>query len=441
MTESRPIRLVSQPVNAEIQVPGSKSITNRALVLAALADGESILENALFSEDSHWCAECLRQLGIDVTADEQAERFTIHGLGGKLPAQSADLFVGNSGTTARFVVAAAALGYGEYRFDGVPRMRQRPIGNLLKTLRSLGAEINSSDDCFPLTVYGRGLSGGATEIDATESSQLLSALLQVAPYAAQDVTINVTGTIVSQPYIDITLKMMEQFGVAVTRPEMALTAANGHGHDNAHYRNYFIRAQQRYRSQRYVIEPDASNATYFFAAAAVTGGRVRVPHLSSASMQGDAHFVDILEQMGCTVTRADDYLEVKGPDRLKGIDEIDMNAMSDTAQTLAAIAPFAESPVHIRNIEHVRHKETDRIHAIVTELRKLNVRVDEFRDGVKIYPSTVQPAAIDTYDDHRMAMAFSVIGLVVPGIQINDPDCTRKTFPDFFARFEKLYSS
>jgi 3-phosphoshikimate 1-carboxyvinyltransferase len=443
MTESRPIRPVSQPVNAVIQVPGSKSITNRALVMAALADGESILENALFSEDSHWCSKCLRRLGIDVIANERAETFTINGLGGKLPATSADLFVGNSGTTARFVVAAAALGHGEYRFDGVPRMRQRPIGNLLKTLQSLGAEIDSSDDCFPLTVHAHGLRGGATEINATESSQLLSGLLQVAPYAEQDVTVNVTGTVVSQPYIDITLKMMEQFGVMVSRPEAVLSALDvpaGLENDKGDYRNYFIKAGQRYRAQRYVIEPDASNATYFFAAAAVTGGRVRIQHLSPASLQGDARFVDILEQMGCTVTRAADYLEVQGPKQLKGINEIDMNAVSDTMQTLAAIAPFADSPVYIRNIEHVRHKETDRIHAVVTELRKLNVKVDEFPDGLKVYPSVVQPAAIDTYDDHRMAMAFSVIGLVVPGIVINDPGCTRKTFPDFFERFEKLYS-
>jgi 3-phosphoshikimate 1-carboxyvinyltransferase len=223
--------------------------------------------------------------------------------------------------------------------------------------------------------------------------------------------------------------MMQQFGVRVTDASAA---------DKIDYRNYFVRAGQRYRAQRYVIEPDASNATYFFAAAAVTGGRVRVPHLSQNALQGDAHFVDVLERMGCKVTRADDYLEVQGPEHLNGVD-IDLNAMSDTAQTLSAIAPFASSPVTIRNIEHIRRKETERIKAIVTELQRLGVRVDEFADGLTIYPSTIQPAAVDTYDDHRMAMAFAVIGLVVPGIRINDPGCTRKTFPDFFVRFEKLY--
>ncbi len=403
--DSLTIRVALGPISAEIAVPGSKSITNRALVLAALADGDSTLDNALFSDDSKVCVECLRGLGIAIEADEEAARIVVHGLGGVFPAKSASLFVGNSGTTARFVTAAATLGHGDYHFDGVPRMRQRPVGNLLKALRALGADITSPDDCFPLTVHASGLRGGETELDATESSQLLSALLQVAPYAENDVQINVTGTVVSLPYIDITLRMMQQFGIKLDDP----------GSDKHHYRNYSVRAGQRYRG-------------------------VRVPHLSTDSLQGDAHFVDVLERMGCIVTRTADYLEVQGPDRLRGTDE-DMNAISDTAQTLAAIAPFADSPVTIRNIGHIRHKETDRIAAIVTELRKLNVQVDEFPDGVKIYPSPVRAAAVDTYDDHRMAMAFSVIGLVVPGIQINDPGCTRKTFPDFFTRFEKLYGS
>jgi 3-phosphoshikimate 1-carboxyvinyltransferase len=423
--DSRTIRNATGPVNAEIAVPGSKSITNRALVLAALAQGDSMLDNALFSDDSKYCVECLRALGIAVETDEQAARIIIHGLGGVFPAKSASLFVGNSGTTARFVTAASTLGHGDYHFDGIARMRERPIGNLLKALRTLGARFSSDNDSFPLTVHANGLRGGEAELDATESSQLLSALLQVAPYAENDVKINVTGTVVSQPYIDITLRMMQQFGVVP---------------DKSDYRNYSVRAGQRYAAQPYIIEPDASNASYFFAAAALTAGRVRVPHLSTDSLQGDAHFVDVLERMGCTVTRATEYLEVQGTDHLHGTDE-DLNAMSDTAQTLAAIAPFADSPVTIRNIGHIRHKETDRIAAIVTELRKLNVRVDEFPDGVKIYPSMVHAAAINTYDDHRMAMAFSVIGLAVPGIQINDPDCTRKTFPDFFTRFEQLYEN
>jgi 3-phosphoshikimate 1-carboxyvinyltransferase len=418
------IRPAARPVNAVIAVPGSKSITNRALVLTALAEGTSTLDNALFSEDSHWCIDCLRRLGIAVETDEANARITIHGRGGAIPAESAELFVGNSGTTARFVVAAAALGKGEYTFDGVPRMRERPIGEQVRTLRELGAAITS--ERFPLTVKANGLRGGAVSLDATDSSQFLSAILQVAPYCDSDVTLDILGEIVSVPYIDITLKMMAQFGVSV---------------DNSFYRKYTVHKGQRYRAQAYVIEPDASNATYFFAAAALTGGRVRVPHLTADAMQGDAHFVDVLEQMGCTVERGADYLEVRGVEggSLRGID-INLNAMSDTAQTLAAIAPFADSPTTIRDIGHIRHKETDRIHAIVTELRRLGVRVDETPDSVMITPApAITPAAIHTYDDHRMAMAFSVIGLRVPGIVILDPGCTRKTFPDYFERFAKLY--
>jgi 3-phosphoshikimate 1-carboxyvinyltransferase len=419
------IRPVTRPVDAEIQIPGSKSITNRALLMAALADGPSTLENALFSEDSHWCAQCLRRLGIVVEADEARATFVVHGQGGRFPAAGADLFVGNSGTTARFLTAAATLGHGRYHVDGVPRMRQRPIGKLLQALRGLGAQFTADEDRFPLTVLANGLRGGETKLDATESSQLLSALLQVAAYAEQDVTISVVGNIVSRPYIDISLRMMADYGVVV---------------DKVNYRKYTIRAGQRYRAQRYVIEPDASNATYFFAAAAVTGGRVRVRNLTQDSMQGDAKFADVLARMGCNVTYGPDYIEVQGTDRLGG-GEFNLKDMSDTAQTLAAIAPFAHQPVTILDVENMRLKETDRIAAVVAELKKLGVRVDEFPDGMRIYPSAVRPAAVETYDDHRMAMAFSVVGLVVPGIRINDPGCTRKTFPDFFTRFEKLYGS
>ncbi len=419
------IRPASGAVNAEVQIPGSKSITNRALLLAALADGPSTLENALFSEDSHWFVQCLQRLGIAVEADEAAARFRVEGRGGELPAQSADLFVGNSGTTARFLTAAATLGRGEYRFDGTPRMHQRPIRPLLDALRGLGARFTTEGESLPLTVHAEGLRGGETSLDSTASSQYLTALLQVAPYAQQDVTIHITGDVVSQPYVDMTLRLMAQFGVVV---------------DNHHYRNLSIRAGGRYRAQTYVVEPDASNATYFFAAAALTGGRVRVPHLAPDSLQGDVHFVDVLEQMGCTVVRGVDFVEVKGSNRLNGLN-VDMNAISDTAQTLAAIAPFASDTVTIRNVGHIRHKETDRIAALVTELRKLGVWVDEFSDGLQIHPSVVHPAAIDTYDDHRMAMAFAVTGLIVPGIRINNPGCTRKTFPDFYERFEKLYES
>ncbi|MBO9310050.1 MAG: 3-phosphoshikimate 1-carboxyvinyltransferase [Chloroflexi bacterium] len=419
------IRPLKRPIDAVISVPGSKSITNRALVLAALAEGESALENALFSEDSHWCSQALQRLGIPIKAEAEAARFLVQGRGGILPAAHADLFVGNSGTTARFLVAVAALGNGTYRFDGVPRMRQRPIGPLLAALRQLGAQFSfeGAPNAFPLTVHAAGLQGGAATLEATNSSQYVSALLQVAPYARRDVTIYLTGEVVSEPYIEMTLRVMAQFGVIA---------------DKSDYRNYHVRAGQRYQAQRYVIEPDASNATYFFAAAALVGGRVRVPHLSANSLQGDVRFVDVLEQMGCQVERAATYLEVRSIGQLRGVD-VDLNAMSDTAQTLAAIAPFASTPTRIRNIGHIRHKETDRIAALATELRKLGAQVEERADSLTIYPSALRPAEIETYDDHRMAMAFAVTGLALDGVRIKNPACTAKTFPDFFARFEALY--
>lgn len=419
------VRPLNRPVDADVAVPGSKSITNRALLLAALVNGESVLENALFSEDSHWFSESLRRMGIVVWEDAAHATMTVRGEGGTFPEKTADCFVGNSGTTARFMVAAAALGRGDYRFDGVPRMRQRPIAPLLDALRPLGTRFSfeADADCFPLIVHGEGLRGGETTLDAAASSQYLTGLLMAAPYAEGDVTIRLAGELVSEPYIDMTIRMMAQFGVQVSMGKGV----------------FMTRTGGRYRAQRYIIEPDASNATYFFAAAALCGGRVRVPNLPALSLQGDVGFVDVLAQMGCAVTKTAEYIEVQGTGTLHGVD-VDMNAISDTAQTLAAIAPFADSPVRIRNIGHIRHKETDRIHAAVNELKRLGVDAEEFSDGLIIQPSVVHPAEVQTYDDHRMAMAFSVIGLRAEGITIANPECTAKTFPDFFQRFESLYT-
>jgi 3-phosphoshikimate 1-carboxyvinyltransferase len=425
VVESITIKPISAPPHVTVRIPGSKSITNRALLLAALAEGVSTFENALFSEDSLCFMECLRRLGIAVDTDADAARIVVHGLGGQIPATEADLFVGNAGTAARFLTAAVAIGHGNYHFDGVPRMRERPIAPLLSALRLLGVEVTSAEGHFPLTVHATGLRGGVTSLDASESSQYLSALLMIAPYADGDVTIQLEGNLVSQPYIETTLQMMAQFGVQVERDG---------------YQKFTIRAGQRYQARAYAIEPDASNASYFFAAAAVTGGTVTVPYLNKDSLQGDIHFLDVLEQMGCTVRYAADAVTVSGPKTLQGVD-VNMNAISDTVQTLAAIAPYAASPVIVRDVQHIRHKETDRIQAVVTELRKLGVQVEEYPDGLKITPGTLTPAAVDTYQDHRMAMAFAVAGLRTAGIQINDPSCTQKTFPDYFTRFEALYQS
>jgi 3-phosphoshikimate 1-carboxyvinyltransferase len=418
------IPALNRPVDATVEIPGSKSLTNRALLVAALAQGDSILENALFSEDSEYFAKCVEQLGIPITLNPQLAQIQVAGRGGEIPAKQADLFVGLAGTAARFISALVALGNGEYRLDGVPRMRERPMGDLLTVLQTGGATINfeGNSGFMPYTVYSRQFAGGNFRVKANQTSQQLSALLMIAPYAQQDTIIEVEGTLVSQSYVKMTCRLMADFGVEVIQIG-----------DN----QFQIKAGQRYQARHYTVEPDASNASYFFAAAAVTGGRVRVKHLTKQSCQGDILWLDVLEQMGCQIKDGDDYTEVTGPKQLQGID-IDMNDISDLVQTLGAIAPFASSPITIRNVEHIRYKETDRIKAVVTELRRLGVEVEEFADRLKIQPGPITPAAIETYHDHRMAMAFAVTGLKVPGIVIKDPGCTAKTFPDYFTRFFQM---
>ena len=412
------IRPVETPVDVDVLLPGSKSYTNRALILAALATGRSTINGALFSDDTHYMADSLRRLGISVAEDAGAMRFAVDGASGRIPATSAELFVGNSGTTARFITALLALGRGAYIVDGVQRMRQRPIAPLLDALCQLHVDAISlnGDGCPPLRVTTVGLEGGTARLAGDTSSQYFSALLMVGGIPRDGLRIEVDGDLVSKPYIDMTAATMRAFGVEMR---------------NDDYRRFDVPGGQTYHPADYQVEPDASAASYFFALAAATGGRVRVLNLGINSGQGDAHFVDVLEQMGCTIIREENSLEVRGPTRLHGID-VDMNAISDTVQTLAAIAPLADRPVNIRNVAHIRHKETDRIGAVVTELRRLGVDVSERDDGLTINPSTIQPATIETYDDHRMAMSFAILGCAAPGITIRDPGCVAKTFPEFF---------
>ncbi len=422
--DSIAIPTLNRPVDATVEIPGSKSITNRALLIAALAQGESILENALFSDDSQYFGECLQKLGIPIALNPDLAKMQVVGMGGNIPAQQADLFVGLAGTAARFISALVALGQGEYRLDGVPRMRERPMGDLLKVLETGGAKINfhGNPGFMPYTISGKQFTGGQICLPADQTSQQLSALLMIAPYAQNQTIIQVEGKLVSQSYVKMTCRLMADFGVDVLQLDED---------------KFQIQPNQYYQGRNYPIEPDASNASYFFAAAAVTGGRVRVKYLTKDSCQGDILWLKVLEQMGCQIDYGADYSEVVGPDQLQGID-LDMNDISDLVQTLAAIAPFASSPVIIRNVEHIRYKETERIKAVVTELRRLGVKVEEFADGLKIEPSPVYPASIETYHDHRMAMAFAVTGLKVPGIVIKDPNCTAKTFPDYFTRFWQI---
>lgn len=415
-------RQAARPLDATVVVPGSKSITNRALLVAALAEGPSELRGALHSDDTRYMAEALNALGVSVASDEAAATFRVAGGSGTFPAPEADLFVGNSGTTMRFLTAALPLGRGRYRIDGVPRMRLRPIAPLIAALNELGANARSELDtgCPPVIVEAGGLPGGRTRMAGDLSSQYFSALLMSAPYARTGVEVEVLGDLVSKPYLPMTTNVMAAFGVTADL-------------DTANWSRLGVLPGQHYTGRVYDIEPDASNASYFFAAAAVTGGRVRVDGLGRASTQGDLGFVEVLRAMGAEVEIGDDFTEVQGPPdgALRGVD-LDLGPISDTAQTLAAIAPLAHGPTTIRGVAHARLKETDRVAALAAELRRLGQEVEEFPDGLRITPRPIQPAEIETYDDHRMAMSFAVAALRSPGITLLDPGCVAKTFPGFF---------
>lgn len=424
--ETLPLTPVSGPVQAAVRLPGSKSITNRALLLAALAEGESRLIAPLHSEDTFYMAQALRDLGVRI--EETPERdFHVHGTGGAFQCPAKPLFVGNSGTTVRFLTAAACLtpAGADVVLDGVARMRERPIRDLIGALLTLGVDAESVNGhgCPPVRVRGGSLPGGPCRMRGDVSSQFLTALLQVAPYARQDVEIEILGDLISRPYVDITQNVMQSFGVAM---------------ENEGYKRLRVPSGQRYQGREYTIEADASNASYFQAAAAVTGGNVVIENLSADSIQGDIRFADVLERMGCTVERRK-RITVTGPKQLTGI-EADMEAIPDMAQTLAVVAAFADSPSHITGLASLRVKETDRLKAIAAELPKLGVRVEQGRDDWTIYPpQAYHGAAIDTYEDHRMAMSFAVAGLRIPGVVINNPGCVAKTFPDFWDRWEGAF--
>jgi len=398
-------------------------LTNRALLIAALANGTTRLTNALFSDDSRYFAKALQTLGFDVQLDEANFTMTVKGLGGKIPATKAELFIGNAGTAARFLSAFLTLGNGEYILDGEPRMRERPIGDLIGALQQLGVELKARNSCPPVEIYAKGLPGGKTKIAGNISSQFLSALLMVAPYAQAPIEIELTTDLNSKPYVEMTIAIMKEFGVEIERQN---------------YSRFIIYPSSYSPLSTYAIESDASAASYFFAAPAICGGTVKVENISRKYLQGDIAFLDVLQQMGCEIKEGKDFIEVTSASSLQGVD-VDMRDISDTAQTLAAVAPFASSPTRIRGIASARVKETDRVSATCTELKRLGVRVEEHEGGMTIYPcQTFQPANVETYNDHRMAMAFSLIGLRVDGVVIQNPGCVSKTFPIFFEVLETL---
>lgn len=422
MVETIEIR-PSGPIHGSIRPPGSKSLTNRAMLCAALAEGESLLTGALDSEDTRVMAEALARLGGPVVHDPAQRTIRVRGCGGRIPAETADLFAANSGTSMRFLTPLVALGRGTFRIDGTPRMRQRPIEDLLEALQQLGVDARSelASGCPPVVVRAAGLPGGTARVAGNVSSQFLSGLLMAAPYARRPVELLVDGELVSRPYVEMTLAVMAAFGVAVEHEGL---------------RRFTVPSGRGYRGREYAIEPDASAASYFFAAAAVTGGEITVEGLSKNSLQGDVAFCECLAQMGCKVRYGPDSITVAGKP-LRGI-EADMNAISDTVQTLAAVALFAHGPTTITGVGHIRHKETDRLRAVAAELRKLGAEVDQRDDGLRIVPGPLRGAVIETYDDHRMAMSMAVAGLRTAGVVIRDPACTAKTYPGFFEDLARL---
>ncbi|GAL25329.1 5-enolpyruvylshikimate-3-phosphate synthase [Vibrio variabilis] len=418
-----------QKVSGTVNLPGSKSVSNRALLLAALAEGTTTLTNLLDSDDIRHMLNALTKLGVEYQLSADKTQCVVKGLGKAFSVDSStELFLGNAGTAMRPLAAALCLGKGEFVLTGEPRMKERPIGHLVDALVEAGADITylENENYPPLNIKGTGLKGGHVKIDGSISSQFLTAFLMSAPLAESDVTIEIVGELVSKPYIDITLHIMKQFGVEV---------------ENQDYQNFVVKSGQQYQSPgQFLVEGDASSASYFLAAAAIKGGEIKVTGIGKNSIQGDIHFADALEKMGADIEWGDDYILCRKGE-LVGID-MDYNHIPDAAMTIATTALFAKGTTAIRNVYNWRVKETDRLAAMATELRKVGATVEEGEDYIIVEPTKdLKHAAIDTYDDHRMAMCFSLVALSDTPVTINDPKCTSKTFPDYFDKLEGLSHS
>jgi 3-phosphoshikimate 1-carboxyvinyltransferase len=413
MTSTRPVTPLGRPLSAVVTVPGSKSVTNRALVAAALAGGDSTLDGVLLADDTVAMIDGLRRLGAPITVDERHRRATVHGRAGALAHGPVTIDCRLSGTVSRFLTALAGVGPGPYTIDAAPSMRSRPMGDLTTALRLLGARIEG--DHLPVVVAGGGVAGGVVSLPGDVSSQFLSGLLLAAPYFANGLEAELTTELVSKPYVDMTVATMATFGVNVVR------------HD---YRSFTV-TPGCYRPANVAIAPDATAASYFWAAAAICGGRVRVRGLHRTSGQGDVRFTDVLGAMGATVVDDEDGIEVRVDDTLNGI-TVDMADISDTVPTLAVVAALAAGVTRITGVGFIRRKESDRLGALVHELLRCGVTAREEPDGLVIEGSQPHGARVETYHDHRMAMSFAVLGLRVPGMEIADPECVAKTFPDYF---------
>jgi 3-phosphoshikimate 1-carboxyvinyltransferase len=426
MSLTYPVHPYKGVVKANVSLPGSKSITNRALMLSALAEGTTKLSNFLFSDDTAFMSKALRSAGIQVIMDEKKQECTVRG--GVLPGGELSLFLGNAGTAMRFLSSYFTLGNGVFMLDGDARMRQRPIKDLLDALSQLGCDIRSenSDGCPPVRINSSGMPGGNCRIIGKNSSQYISSLLMASPYSRDGVNIVTDGEVASGPYVDMTLAMMRQYGL---------------GSERTGYSKFGILPGKYKSPKEYKIEPDASNASYFLAGAAVLGGEIVINGIGSGSIQGDIRFASVLEKMGCEVVISGESIRLRSNGKLKGITE-DMNDIPDMAATLAVCALFADGPTKIIKVPNLRIKESDRISALSAELKKLGSGIKENEDGLEIFPgSSYNSAIINTYNDHRIAMSFSIAGLKIGGLEIDNPSCVSKTFPDFYRYFGTVFDN
>ena len=420
MREIEPLR----NLDASVPIPGSKSFTQRGLAVASLAEGKSLLQNALLSEDSTYLMEALRNLGAEIRIEGKDIQVT--GTGGRLKNPGKSLYLGNNGTAMRFLTSLVSLGEGEYTLTGTERLCRRPIGALVEALRSLGVEASSrGEDGFPpVVVNAAGLPGGSVVFKDIVSSQFVSSLMICAPYARKETVIELEGPIRSYPYLEMTREVMEAFGVPVHRDLP---------------NRFRVSGREQYRSREYRVEGDASSASYFFLAAAICKGRVRVENLTPRTRQGDIGILTVLEELGCRVMRGDNWVEVWGGELKRGEYAFDFGNMPDMVPGLAVLAARRFGRTLIRNVGHLRFKESDRLKALATELRKIGIPVQESEDGLAIEGGPAKGAKIETYDDHRIAMSFAILGLAVPGISIQNPDCVGKSFPDFWEKLGGLY--
>lgn len=410
----------------EVDIPGSKSVANRALIIAAQAKGKTTLKNMLFSDDTRYMMKALQILGNKVDIDEETKTVIIES-NPKKDFGECELFVGNAGTAMRFLPTYIATGKGSVTLTGIERMKERPIKDLVEALRQLNVDVNykEKEGYPPIEVNANKLTGKTVIIKGNKSSQYLTSLLLSSTYGENDVTIKIDGDLVSKPYVKITTTMMKAFGVDV---------------ENKENKEFVIKKGQEYKGQEYIVEGDCSSASYFFGIAAITNSTIKVNNIKKDAMQGDIKLLEVLEQMGVEVSYGENYVIVKGTGKLKGV-SVDMYNMSDVAQTLAVVAMFAEGKTEIKNVYNMRIKETDRIKAVYNELTKLGAKVTEWEDGFSVEPAKKynEGIEIDTYDDHRMAMSFSLAGLLIPNTKIKDPGCVSKTFPNYFDEFEKIY--